>query len=121
MPQTEFTLEVRPGSHQNCTIIASKGPLVIEHLFRFQDAWKQAQSPVLIFDLSEVSYLDSSAIGSLVNAHVSCTNHGRKMALAGVTERVRQMLTVTRVDMLFKFYADAEQAEQALAAETAKA
>lgn len=121
MRETEFELEVRPGSHLNFTIIAPQGPLVLEHLFQFQDAWRQAKNDALIFDLSGVDYVDSSAIGSLVNAHVSCTNHGRKMALAGVSNRIKQILTATRVDTLFKFYADVDAAERALAGETASA
>jgi anti-sigma B factor antagonist len=121
MPQTEFELEVRPGSHLNYTIIAPKGPLVLEYLFRFQDAWHKVQNDGLIFDLSEVSYMDSSAIGSLVNAHVSCSNRGRKMALTGVSDRVRQMLTVTRVDTLFSFFTNVAEAERALAGEPASA
>lgn len=122
MPQeTEFELDVHPGSHLNYTIIAPKGPLVLEHLFRFQDAWRKAQSDALIFDLSAVSYLDSSAIGSLVNAYVSCSNHGRKMALAGVSDRVRQMLSITRVDTLFSFFGDVALAERAISGQTASA
>jgi anti-sigma B factor antagonist len=121
MPQTEFALEVHPGSRPNYTIIAPKGPLVLEHLFRFQDAWRHADCDGLIFDLSEVSYLDSSAIGSLVNAHVSCSNRRRRMGLAGVSERVRQMLIVTRVDTLFAFFPDVAQAERAFSGETTSA
>jgi len=30
-----FELDVRPGGIANSTIISAKGPLVIEHLFRF--------------------------------------------------------------------------------------
>jgi anti-anti-sigma factor len=70
----------------------------------------------LIFNLSGVSYLDSSAIGSLVNAHVACTNRGHKMALAAVPDRVRQMLAVTRVGALFAFSPDVRAAEDALGA-----
>ncbi len=121
MPQTEFALEVHPGSNPNYVVIVPHGPLVLEHLFRFQDAWRQAKGDGMIFDLSGVSYLDSSAIGSLVNAQVSCTNHGRKMALAGVTPRVREMLNVTRVGSLFKFYDDVVSAEVAFSGESASA
>jgi anti-anti-sigma factor len=121
MAQTDFELEIRHGSHPNYTIIAPQGPLVLEHLFQFEDAWRQAQCDGLIFDLSGVSYLDSSAIGSLVNAHVSCSNRGRKMGVAGVSDRVRQMLNATRVDTLFSFFPDVIKAEQSLAGGAASA
>jgi anti-anti-sigma factor len=90
------------------------GPLVLENLFKFQAAWRSSTEQKLIFDLSSVPYMDSSAIGSLVNAHVSCANHGRAMALAGVHERVKQILTVTHVAALFSSFPDVAAAEAAL-------
>ncbi len=90
--------------------------MVIEHLFKFQDAWRADQSDILIFDLAGVSYMDSSLIGSLVNAHVHLSKVNRKLALVAVPERVQQMLVVTQEDRLFKFYATAAEAQNALAA-----
>lgn len=116
-----FELEQHPGSIPNSTVISAKGPMVIEHLFRFQEAWRSDQSDILIFDLSGVSYMDSSLIGSLVNAHVHRTKNGQKMALAAVPDRVKQILSVTKVDMLFKFYPTAAEAEAALAGAKAQA
>ena len=110
-----FQLEKRSGSVPNSTIIAPSGQLVLEHLFRFQEAWRADSSDILIFDLNGVSYMDSSLIGSLVNAHVHRTKNGRKMALAAVPERVRQILAVTKVEMLFKFYPTIDEAEAGLA------
>ena len=116
-----FELEQHPGGVPNTTVISAKGPLVIEHLFRFQEAWRSDQSEILIFDLSGAIYMDSSLIGSLVNAHVHRTKNGLKMALAGVPERVKQILSVTKVDMLFKFYPSVSEAEAALAGAKAQA
>ena len=90
--------------------------MVIEHLFRFQEAWRADQSDILILNLSGVSYIDSSLIGSLVNAHVHLTKTGRKLAFAAVPERVQQMLAVTQVDRLFTFYPTVADAETALSA-----
>ncbi len=114
MAENTFQLTVAPGHSSSTTVITPSGALVLENLFKFQNAWRGAQADTLIFDLSRVTYMDSSAIGSLVNAHVSCTNKGRKMALAGTSERVKQILNVTRVDTLFKFYPDVTAAEAAL-------
>jgi len=114
-----FELATHPGTVPNSSIVAAAGPLVIENLFRFQDAWRAAQSEILIFDLGGVIYMDSSAIGSLVNAHVQCSKTGRKMALAAVPDRVKQILTVTRVEALFKFYPTVAEAEASLSGKAA--
>ena len=95
--------------------------MVLEHLFRFQDAWRGDESDILIFDLNGVSYMDSSLIGSLVNAHVHRTKNGRKMALAAVPDRVKQILAVTKVGSLFKFFPSVHEAEAALTAANGQA
>jgi len=121
MPQSDFALDVKPGSQPQTCIITPSGALVLEHIFKFQDAWRNAEGSALIFDLSSVPYLDSAAIGSLVNAHVSCSNHGRKMALTGVSDRIHQTLKVTHVDSLFRFYGDVDAAEKALTGQATSA
>jgi anti-anti-sigma factor len=95
--------------------------MIIEHLFRFQDAWRNNSSDILIFNLAEVSYMDSSMIGSLVNAHVHRSKTGRKMALAAVPDRVKQFLEVTKVDKLFQVHKTVPAAEAALAGESVQA
>jgi anti-anti-sigma factor len=114
MAEEKFSVEVRAGSTPSCSVISVTGPLVLEGVFKFQAAWRSSTEQKLIFDLSGVPYMDSSAIGSLVNAHVSCANHRRAMALAGVHERVKQILTVTQVATLFSFFPDVATAEAAL-------
>ena len=116
-----FAMEKQPGGLPNCTVITLAGPMVIEHLFKFQDAWRAEQAQFLIFDLAGVSYMDSSLIGSLVNAHVHLAKTDRKMALVAVPERVKQMLEVTKVDRLFQFYPTVAEAEAALAGARAQA
>ncbi len=116
-----FEMGKHPGGVPNSTVISVSGPMVIEHLFKFQDAWRGDQSDILIFDFAGVSYMDSSLIGSLVNAHVHLSKVNRKLALVAVPERVQQMLTVTQVDRLFKFYRSVTEAENALAAAKAQA
>ena len=114
MPDKTFDLHVAPGSHTSTTVVTVKGALILEHIFSFQNAWRAAQADHLIFDLTNVSYIDSAAIGSLVNAQVSCSNKQKQMALAGVPDRVHKILNATRVDGLFKFFPDAASAEVGL-------
>jgi anti-sigma B factor antagonist len=111
-----FDLQVRPGHVSGSTVISTSGPLVMDNLFRFQDAWRADQSAILIFDLAGVVYIDSSAIGSLVNALVHLSKNGRQMALAAVPDRVQKVLNISKVDRLFQSYASVDEAEGALVA-----
>ncbi len=66
---------------------------------------------LLIIDMADVPYIDSAGIGSLVGAHVSREQGGRKLIVAGASERIINALKVTRVEQLFTFAPDIEQAK----------
>ena len=75
-----------------------------------------AVSPrVLILDVTEVPFVDSSAIGVLVHIYISCRDSGRKLALVGPTERVRKTLRFMSVEKLFNIFATVSEAETAFA------
>jgi len=81
------------------------GPLLLGNFFPFQSMVRNDQSPLLIVDLADVPYIDSAGIGCLVGAHVSRENSGRRLVIAGVSERLLNSLKATKVDQLFTFAA----------------
>ncbi len=91
-------------------VLTVEGPLTLSTLFPFQEAWRAEKGPVLIFDLMGVPYADSSAMGSIVNAHVSRQNSGRKMAVVA-QERVRKVMGITNVASLFPLFHTLEEAK----------
>ena len=86
------------------------GPLLLGNFFSFQSMIRSDQAPLLIVDLADVPYIDSAGIGCLVGAHVSRENSGRKLVIAGVSERLLNSLKATKVDQLFTFAATAADA-----------
>ncbi|MFI5496093.1 STAS domain-containing protein [Actinoplanes sp. NPDC051859] len=46
-------------------------------------------------DLSGVTFMDSSAIGSLVTAHSVAYDHGNQFLVANASHRVRRVLEIT--------------------------
>jgi anti-sigma B factor antagonist len=85
-------------------------------MFQFQSTVRSDSSRSLIIDFTNVSYVDSAGIGALVGAHVARQHDGRKLALVGVSERVRSALKVTHVDQFFRFFDSVSAAEAANAA-----
>ena len=91
-------------------VLRLHGPLLLGNFFSFQSMVRNDQSPLLIVDLADVPYIDSAGIGCLVGAHVSRENSGRKLVIAGVSERLLNSLKATQVNQLFTFAATAEDA-----------
>lgn len=93
------------------SILCLHGPLLLNNFFSFQTMVRSDGAKVLIVDLADMPYIDSAGIGCLVGAHVSRENAGRKLILAGASERILNSLKVTKVEQLFEFAPDVEQAK----------
>lgn len=55
----------------------------------------------LIIDLSDVTYLNSTAIGVLVSAHTSYSRKGWKIKLCGVNKNINNIFVITKLTLVF--------------------
>ena len=112
MDNLPLSIEAIPGQSQGQVVMALSGPLILNNLFSFQDAVRAEKSPVVILDLANVPYMDSAGLGSILNAHVSRSNSGRRLALAAVPERVLTMIRAARVDKALTIFATLQEAKE---------
>jgi anti-sigma B factor antagonist len=70
-------------------------------------------SKKIVLDLSEVTYIDSGGLGTLVGCYSTARSAGADIKLAGLGQRVRDVLQITKLVTVFEVY-DSEQ--KALAA-----
>jgi len=54
--------------------------------------------------------MDSSAIGTLVGLYSSARSVSGEIKLAGLTQRVKDVLQITKLGSIFEFYNTAEEA-----------
>jgi anti-sigma B factor antagonist len=116
MRQEPLSIIDQPGNAAGHRILTLNGPLVLTSMFEFQATVRADQSQLLVIDFTNVPYADSAGIGALVGAYVTRQHSGRKLALAGVNNRVRDALKVTRVEQFFQFFDSVSAAEQGSAA-----
>ena len=95
-------------------VLRLRGPLTYDNLPLFQNAIRRETTPTLILDLTEVPYIDSAGLGSLVGTYVSCHKAGQQVVLTGVNERVAKLFQITKVEPLFLTFPSLEDAFQAL-------
>ena len=79
------------------------------------------QSQGVVLNLSNVYFLDSAGVGELVRLHTSATAQRKRIVLAGLTGRVRDVLQITRLATVFPTYASATEAAESLSARAAGA
>jgi anti-anti-sigma factor len=107
-------LEVHPGSTPDAVVVRLQGPLTLHTLFPLQGTARAQTAPLLVLDMTEVPYIDSAGLGAVMMLHASAGNKGRRLALAGASERVMSLIRMTRVDAVLSLYptvADAEQSQ----------
>jgi anti-sigma B factor antagonist len=68
---------------------------------------------IVVLDLSEVQFIDSSGLGAIV-ASMKHLGNGRTLALAGLTPTVNRVFQLTRMDAVFKLFPTLESALAAL-------
>jgi anti-sigma B factor antagonist len=113
MADAPLQIEELPGSREGTHLMRLTGPLTLFNIFGFQSKVRADNSRALVLDFSAVPLMDSAGIGALVGAYVTRQKDGRRLALVGVNQRIRQALEVTRVDSFFHFYDTIPEAEQA--------
>lgn len=72
------------------------------------------QTAKTIFDMSAVTHLDSSGIGTLVEFQRDVKAYGGEIILAGLQAVVRGLFELTKLDRFFAIAADATEARHLL-------
>ncbi len=66
----------------------------------------------MILDLSRVTFLDSSGLAALVSGLKTTREAGGWLRLAGVSDNVRSVFTLTMLDRVFQLYPDLDSARK---------
>jgi anti-sigma B factor antagonist len=69
-----------------------------------------AQSPKVVMILREVNYIDSGGLGTLVSLYTTARNAGGAVKLASLSQRVGDLLQVTKLLTIFEVFNDEESA-----------
>jgi anti-sigma B factor antagonist len=64
----------------------------------------------LVINMAEVPYVDSCGISELVRTYVTLGKRGGRMTLVGLTRRVHELLSVTRLLTVFEAFDSEEEA-----------
>jgi len=74
----------------------------------------QGKTRVLLLDFTEVTYIDSSGLATLIEYVRECSTFGGKMALFGLQKKVRTIFDLVRLNELFLISNTAEEAALAV-------
>lgn len=114
MVERELSFTVSAGTKEGTVILALDGPFTLSNLFQIQSEFRSLRPPCLIVDMSLVPYMDSAGLGVIMNSFVSAQSAGRTFILAGVSDRLRALFEMTKVDSVLRI-CDSVDSAQSLA------
>lgn len=97
---------------EKTVILNVQGRLDVSNQAEFLERAEAALSATssLVVNLSQATFLDSSAMGTLVALANRARAAGGSLRLAGVPPAIARTLTLLRLDLFFEMYADVETA-----------
>lgn len=104
--QNEFSCDVDSSMDGDVktTTVRCHGRLVNQTANELRDAVKPLipQGGVIVIDLTDLSFMDSLGLGTLVGLKVSALNEGYcRLTLVNLTPRIQELLRLTQLTNLF--------------------
>ena len=109
-------LSVNVVKSDNCAIVQIDGEV---DLYSSPDLRKQLleltgrQEKIIIVDLVNVKYMDSSGVATLVEALQQVGKYGGKLKLVNLRDAVKDVFELSRLDKVFDIYDSVETATKA--------
>lgn len=106
-------MRLRESQHDSICILHLEGEIdlhyapVIRAVFQAKAA---RRCPYLIADFSAVTFIDSTGIAVLIEYLRDATSFGGQFCIAGLTEHVRDVFTIVRLDKAIPLFDTAEDA-----------
>ncbi len=72
--------------------------------------FEKQPSKKLVVDLEKVSYIDSSGLATLVEILKKIKSQGGALGLAGMSEKVKSLFEITKLDKLFVISSNQQEA-----------
>ena len=107
-------LDVKERQAGDVTILDLRGEVRIgEGSIALRDAIRNladSGKKKLLLNLAGVSYIDSSGIGELIANYTTVTRQGGQLKLLKLTDRVQNLLVITKLLTVFDAYEDEAEA-----------
>jgi anti-anti-sigma factor len=110
METARLELDKVQGSQNGDVVTRLNGKLSLETVHSFGQTMRQEPATHLVLDMSGVSFLDSSGVGSLVSLYVSRKHNGKTLALARLTPQANAVLQVSGLLKLIPTFPTVEDA-----------
>lgn len=111
-------LQIMTRRESGLPIVSISGSCTMEQSTRIGEELEPlAADPtvkVLIIDLRDLDFIESSGLGDVIAAYQNCRKRGAELRLVGPAPSIMRVLEITRLDQLFRI---CDSLESAMAAQ----
>jgi anti-sigma B factor antagonist len=106
-------MDIQSSSHGEVTLLALSGEIDLHTSPKLREALQgllKEKTARLLVDLAEVSYMDSSALATLIEYLRDSSSYAGKLALCNLQPRVKVVFELVRLNELFRIFPTREEA-----------
>ena len=97
-------MELKSMQQNDVTIFIIGGEINISTSPDLKKNFEKMPSPKIIIDLEKVTYVDSSGLATLVEILKKSKSQGGQLALSGMSDKVKSLFEITKLDKLFSIF-----------------
>lgn len=105
-PEPELTLQTEKTPTETIVHCSGKINSTTAGLLSSTARNLMIETKVLVLDLTNVSYMDSSGLGAIMGIYVSAKRANCKLKLINLSKRVKELFSITRLAPLFEGHED---------------
>jgi anti-sigma B factor antagonist len=112
-------MEISSRNEENVTILSVEGEIDLESSPVLREQLKKlsnARCARLLINFSNVSYIDSSGLATVIEYFQSSQSYQGKLGICALTPRIKNSFSIVRLDEIFSIYPDEPTGLAALAA-----
>ena len=103
-------MDVKMLKQNEVAIFLVSGEINISTSPDLKKHFEKMPSQKIIIDLEKVSYVDSSGLATLVEALKKSKVQGGQLALSGLSDKVKSLFEITKLDKLFAIFPNQQAA-----------
>jgi len=104
-------MQISKRKNGDVTIFDIKGKILIgEGIHELRNAIDSEEGKSLLLNFEKVPYLDSTGLGEVVRSYTSIKNKGGVVKIVNLTNKVKDLLSVTKLITVFETFEDEEKA-----------
>lgn len=103
-------MDVKSFQIEGVSVYQVHGEINISTSPELKKFFEKQPAKKLVFDLERVSYIDSSGLATLVEILKKTKSQGGMMGLSGMSEKVKSLFEITKLDKLFSIFPNHQEA-----------